>query len=77
MLYVNQPLHTGFSYSALRNVTWVSSAGDLGETRLLRPEKEREVVQNETVFVGTVSERLAATTVNSTGNAVRAMWDIL
>ena len=77
VLYVDQPLHTGFSYSALRNVTWIPSAGDLGETHLLRPEEEREVVQNETVFVGTVSDRLAATTINSTGNAMRAMWDVL
>ena len=77
MLYVDQPVHTGFSYSSLQNVTWVPSAGDLGETRLLRPEEEREAVQNETVFVGTMSDRLAATTVNSTGNAMRAMWDFL
>ena len=77
VLYVDQPLHTGFSYSALRNVTWVPSEGDLGESRLLRPEEEREAVQNETVFVGTVSDRLATTTVNSTGNAMRAMWDFL
>ena len=77
VLYVDQPVHTGFSYSALRNVTWVPSAGDLGETRLLRPEEELEAVQNETVFVGTFSDRLAATTVNSTGNAMRAMWDFL
>lgn len=77
VLYVDQPLHTGFSYSTLRNVTWIPSAGDLGETRFLRPEEEREAVQNETVFVGTVSDRLAATTFNSTGNAMRAMWDFL
>ena len=77
MLYIDQPVHTGFSYSTLRNVTWVPSEGDLGETRLLRPEEERNIVQNETVFVGTVSDRLAATTVNTTGNAARAMWDFL
>ena len=77
VLYVDQPLHTGFSYAALRNVTWVPSGGDLGETRLLRPEEERDAVQNETVFVGTVSDQLAASTVNSTGNAMRAMWDFL
>lgn len=77
VLYVDQPLHTGFSYSTLRNVTWNPSEGDFGETRLLQPEEEREAVQNETVFVGTVSDRLAATTVNSTGNAMRAMRDFL
>ena len=77
VLFVDQPVHTGFSYSALRNVTWIPSEGDLGETRLLPPEKEQEAVQNETVFVGTMSDRLAATTVNSTGNAMRAMWDFL
>ncbi|KAI4158630.1 MAG: hypothetical protein LQ342_007282 [Letrouitia transgressa] len=77
VLYIDQPLHTGFSYSALRNITWAPSVGELGETRLLRPEEEREVVQNETVFVGTMSDRLAATTVNSTGNAMRALWDFL
>ena len=77
VLYVDQPVHTGFSYSSLRNVTWAPSAGDLGETRLLRPEEEREAVQNETLFVGTMSDQLAATTVNSTGNAMRAMWDFL
>ena len=73
----NLPVHTGFSYSSLRNVTWAPSAGDLGETRLLRPEEEREAMQNETLFVGTMSDQLAATTVNSTGNAMRAMWDFL
>lgn len=77
VLYIDQPLHTGFSYSALRNVTWIPSEGDLGESRLLRPEEEGQAVQNETMFVGTVSDRLAATTVNSTGNAMRAMWDFL
>ncbi|KAL9035568.1 MAG: hypothetical protein Q9214_006519, partial [Letrouitia sp. 1 TL-2023] len=77
VLYVDQPLHTGFSYSALRNITWAPSVGELGETRLLRPEEEREVMQNGMVFVGTMSDRLAATTVNSTGNAMRALWDFL
>ena len=71
------PLILWLSYSTLRNVTWIPSAGDLGETRFLRPEEEREAVQNETVLVGTASDRLAATTVNSTGNAMRAMWDFL
>lgn len=77
VLYVDQPLHTGFSYSALRNVTWDPSDGEIGESHLLRPEEERDAVQNETVFVGTVSDRLTASTFNSTGNAMRAMWDFL
>ncbi|KAL8858639.1 MAG: hypothetical protein Q9178_004933 [Gyalolechia marmorata] len=77
VLYVDQPLHTGFSYSELRNITWTPSEGLLGESRHLRPEEEQDAVQNETVFVGTVSDRLAPTTVNSTGNAMRAMWDFL
>ena len=77
LLYIDQPMHTGFSYSTLHNVTWVPSEGDLGETRLLMPEEEQVVVQNETMFVGTMSDRLAATTVNSTGNAMRALWDVL
>ena len=36
-----------------------------------------EIVQNETMFVGTMSDRLSATTYNSTGNAMRAMWEFL
>ncbi|KAL8657544.1 MAG: hypothetical protein Q9226_001804 [Calogaya cf. arnoldii] len=77
VLYVDQPLHTGFSYTKLRNVTWFPSVGDLGETYLLRPDEELEAMQNATTFVGTVSDRLPDTTVNSTGNAMRAMWDFL
>ncbi|KAL8642117.1 MAG: hypothetical protein Q9226_008544 [Calogaya cf. arnoldii] len=75
--YVHQPLHTGFSYTTHRNVTWFPSVGYLGKTYLLRPEEELEVVQNATTFVGTVSDRLPETTVNPTGNAMRAMWDFL
>ncbi|KAL8990453.1 MAG: hypothetical protein Q9169_008120 [Polycauliona sp. 2 TL-2023] len=77
VLYVDQPLHTGFSYTGLQNVSWSPSEGDLGLTRPLRPDQEESVFQNETMFVGTVTDRLAATTVNSTGNAMRAMWDFL
>ncbi|GAQ45451.1 hypothetical protein AtubIFM56815_011274 [Aspergillus tubingensis] len=68
MLYVEQPVQTGFSYDVLRNGTVDLVSGDvsIGEWDGVR--------QNETFLVGTLPSQDVGGTVNGTVNGGRALW---
>ncbi|KAL2043728.1 hypothetical protein N7G274_003247 [Stereocaulon virgatum] len=71
MLYIDQPVQTGFSWDILTNVTL-----DLTNTDGPTPADFTNGVpqQNNTFMVGTLPSQEPANTVNTTQNAARALW---
>lgn len=73
MLYVDQPVQSGFSYDTLRNGTLNLFTDRL--SRISKPNfSKSQVVQNATQLVGTFPSNNYASTTNSSSNAARALW---
>jgi carboxypeptidase C (cathepsin A) len=69
MLYIDQPLQTGFSFDTLTNITyWVIES----EVELLLADVIPE--QTNTFLVGTSSSNYPLSTANTSSNAARALW---
>ena len=76
MLYIDQPLSTGYSYDVLVNGTHDSLTSTTATER--RRDVQGEVpVANSTHFVGTFSGSNADETANSTANGAFVMWNFL
>ncbi|GAT30501.1 carboxypeptidase S1 [Aspergillus luchuensis] len=71
MLYVEQPVQTGFSYDVLRNGTVDLVSGEIDVDVDVG---EGGVRQNETFLVGTLPSQDVSGTVNGTVNGGRALW---
>lgn len=71
MLYIDQPVQTGFSYDGLVNGTL-----DLLNQQLDIVDFKQEKIpkQNNTFLVGTFPSNNPDATVNSTANGARALW---
>jgi carboxypeptidase C (cathepsin A) len=70
MLYIDQPVQTGFSYSSLENVT-----NDLFGNGMEIIEPGQAIPkQNGTFLVGTYPVQDFSQTSNTTMNAARAIW---
>ncbi|OAX82780.1 hypothetical protein ACJ72_02868 [Emergomyces africanus] len=70
MLYIDQPVQTGFSYDALVNVTTDFFSGDI----TIIDASNSVPVQNGTFRVGTYPSQNPHNTVNNTSNAARSFW---
>ena len=70
MLYIDQPVQTGFSYDTLQNVTLDVFRGIYNP---LDPSAEVPAT-NQSFAVGTIPSASPMQTVNSTENAARALW---
>lgn len=70
MLYIDQPVQSGFSYDSLINGTVDYS------TRVVTPADFSDgiPVQNGTVFPGMFASQSPATTVNNTLTGAKALW---
>ncbi|KAF2401877.1 putative carboxypeptidase S1 [Trichodelitschia bisporula] len=71
MLYIDQPVQTGFSYDELVNGTVDNASGSVSTQEFAGGKVP---TQNATFLVGTLSSNDASSTVNSTANAARALW---
>lgn len=71
MLYVDQPIGAGFSYSSLQNITFDQVSGVATPTDF---SNGIPYTPNITVFPGTVSNTDLAFTANNSDIAARAMW---
>ncbi|PYI29469.1 alpha/beta-hydrolase [Aspergillus indologenus CBS 114.80] len=70
LLYIDQPVHTGFSYDVAVNGTFDALTGDWDVSGLEDGIPE----QNNTFYVGTFPSMNNQTTINGTVNAARALW---
>lgn len=70
MLYIDQPVQTGFSYDALTNGTLDTTTATITPTDFSSGIPE----QNNTFYVGTFPSQNPANTANDTANAAKAMW---
>ncbi|OJD16314.1 hypothetical protein AJ78_03526 [Emergomyces pasteurianus Ep9510] len=70
MLYIDQPVQTGFSYDALVNVTADFVSGNITVFDI----SDNVPVQNGTIWVGTYPSQNPQNTVNNTSNAARSLW---
>ncbi|GKZ30320.1 hypothetical protein AbraIFM66950_008742 [Aspergillus brasiliensis] len=71
MLYIEQPVQTGFSYDVLRNGTVDLLSGEIS----VDIDIDATVpVQNETFLVGTLPSQDVEGTLNGTVNGGRALW---
>jgi carboxypeptidase D len=70
MLYIDQPVQTGFSYDSLINATYEPIDDIVTELRPDQPIPK----QNNTFLVGTLPSNKANYTANSTANAASALW---
>nr|ASK38708.1 putative serine carboxypeptidase [Paecilomyces divaricatus] len=79
MLYIDQPLSTGFSYDILVNGTFDSLRDKQPATEhSINPlADEDEPVANNTYFVGTFSGQNPGETANSTANGAVGIWTFL
>jgi hypothetical protein len=73
MLYIDQPSHTGFSFSRLRNATLDRTSGEV----VFDDFADGVPNQNNTFAIGTLSSQESTTTVNSTMHAAHATWHFL
>ncbi|KAK2882482.1 hypothetical protein FQN49_000312 [Arthroderma sp. PD_2] len=72
LLYIDQPVQTGFSYDVLTNATF-----DL-KTSIFTPERpDDEPSDDGTLLSGTFSSGDSSKTANTTVNAARHMWNVL
>lgn len=72
MLYIDQPVGTGFSYDYPTNGTVDKT--DSSESTHPNDFLDGIPEQNNTFFVGTFASQNSAQTINSTENAARATW---
>jgi len=72
MLYIDQPVGTGFSYDYPTNVTFDQT--DLSSTIQISDFSDGVPEQNNTFYVGTASSQKPGNTFNTTENAARATW---
>jgi carboxypeptidase C (cathepsin A) len=70
MLYIDQPVQTGFSFDSLINATYDIAESQVTELSPGQPIPE----QNNTFLVGTLPSNQASFTANSTTNAAIAVW---
>ncbi|PYH42005.1 putative carboxypeptidase S1 [Aspergillus saccharolyticus JOP 1030-1] len=70
MLYIDQPVHTGFSYDVAVNGTFNALTEEWDTSGLENGIPE----QNNTLWVGTFPSMNNQSTVNGTVNAARALW---
>lgn len=73
MLYIDQPSHTGFSFSQLFNATLDRISGKV----VFDDFADGIPKQNNTFAVGTLSGQAPTTTVNSSMHAAHATWHFL
>lgn len=73
MLYIDQPVHVGFSYDVLKNGT----LNQLTQTWNVSPWTDGVPKANNTFEVGTFSSMDMSKTANTTANAGRALWHFL
>jgi hypothetical protein len=73
MLYLDQPVQTGFSYDALVNGTVDYSTGNVAPAAA--GGKEGVTARNGTVFAGTFASQDNRTTVNNTVAGAKALWE--
>ncbi|PGH30766.1 carboxypeptidase D [[Emmonsia] crescens] len=72
MLYIDQPVQTGFSYDALVNITADFLSGNITIEDF---SNDSDVpVQSSTFWVGTYPSQDPQNTVNNTSNAARSFW---
>ncbi|KAK3305793.1 Alpha/Beta hydrolase protein [Chaetomium strumarium] len=79
MLYIDQPVQTGFSYDVLTNVTISWETGDLDEP-VITPTNfsDGEIPEtNNTFLIGTTGSQKGSQTANSTEQAAHALWHFL
>ncbi|KAK4164293.1 serine carboxypeptidase [Cladorrhinum sp. PSN259] len=81
MLYIDQPVGTGFSYDVLTNVTiqeWISELGDY-EPRITPTDFSDGNIPatNYTYRIGTLGSNNMSHTSNTTERAAHAMWHFL
>ena len=69
MLYIDQPVQTGFSYDSLLNVTIDQTTGSISPLDPTAPIP----AQNYTYIVGTVPSQDPTRTANDTQNAARCV----
>lgn len=74
MLYLDQPVQTGFSYDVLTNIT-VNLASGEDETPAQPADFSNGVPEtNITFLVGTAGSQLVNQTANTTVHAAHALW---
>ncbi|KAE8420383.1 Alpha/Beta hydrolase protein [Aspergillus pseudocaelatus] len=73
MLFIDQPVQTGFSYDVLTNVTIDYSTSTITPMDL----NQGLPVANHTFGVGVFGSQNVNETVNSTTNGARALWDFM
>lgn len=71
MLYIDQPVQTGFSYDSLHNGTYDSTTQQI---TLIDIEEGMPPENNNTIFGGTFPSNDIYSTTNSTQNSARAIW---
>lgn len=79
MLYIDQPVQTGFSYDVPTNVT-IQYSKDEPDEPVITPTNftEGEIPQtNYTFRVGTLGSQKMTQTTNSTAQAAHAMWHFM
>ncbi|KAM3425486.1 Carboxypeptidase S1-like protein B [Cercospora zeina] len=79
VLYIDQPVGTGFSYDSLingtRNLLYTGAEDtDLFDITLTGTESETQVDEDVTNLLGTFSSQFALRTANSTAAAARTLW---
>ncbi|KAK2783313.1 hypothetical protein FQN52_000322 [Onygenales sp. PD_12] len=70
MLYLDQPVQTGFSYDTLVNV----SVNALEDQIVVEDFSKGVPAQSNTHLVGTLSSQSNSSTANNTANAARSLW---
>ena len=79
MLYIDQPVQTGFSYDILTNVTVQLDVED-GSEPLITPANFTDgetPATNNTFWVGTMGSQKISQTTNTTERSAHAMWHFL
>ena len=71
ILYVDQPVQTGFSHDAPTNGTWDLATGELTALEPDEPVPEQDLRKT---LVGTFSSLQTVNTVNTTETAAKAVW---
>lgn len=79
MLYIDQPVQTGFSYDVLTNVTIRFDGDDLSEPTLTPTDFANGEIPltNNTFRIGTMASQKAAYITNTTALSAHAMWYFL
>ena len=70
MLYIDQPVQTGFSYDSLVNVTVDQISGNVTVSNFSKGVPQA----NNTFLVGTYPSQVSNFSANSTLNGARALW---